>query len=95
MSIKMNITATMDAAAVTALIKDYAERQSGKRVRKVELEFRNVNKGDQRDSWQETVLNQAVIVFEDAPAVPSGPIPRSSLASQIESVERSGNQWDR
>lgn len=93
MSIKLDISAELDAQGIIDLIKEYAERQTGKRVTKVDIKFKVVGRGGHAQSSGEHVLDKAVITFADAPAIPLGPIHRSSLASQTEAVESRNSQW--
>jgi hypothetical protein len=100
MSFNLNMiaTATISADAVKALIKEAVEQETGKKVARID--FKTRDDGDYADRHSSIVFDGCTVTFSEERIKPvkfmsSGPIHRSGLASQIESVERGGGQGDR
>ena len=95
-NLNMIATATISADAIKALIKEAVEQETGKKVERIDFETRDVS--DLDDRYSRTVFSGCTVTFSVErvkPVIPSGPIPRSSLASQIDAVERGNGQGDR
>ena len=95
-NLNMIATATISADAIKALIKEAVEQETGKKVERIDFETRDVS--DLDDRYSRTVFSGCTVTFgaeRVKPVIPSGPIHRSGLASQIDAAERDNDRGDR
>lgn len=57
------MSANLSVKVVEEMIQSVVEQQTGKKVATVEFKFKNVTKGNQRDSWTEAVLEGCTVTF--------------------------------
>ena len=97
-NLNMIATATITADAIKALIKEAVEQETGKKVARIDFKTRDDSEWGDRQA--NMVFDGCTVTFSEERIKPvkfmsSGPIHRSGLASQIESVERGSSQGDR
>lgn len=84
------VSANIDAKTVQEMIKTVVEEQTDRKVKSVDLKVKMVSSGYQRNEYQTPVFEGVTVQFEQEYSQPKKF--SSSLASQIDAVEKQG-QW--
>ena len=89
------VTASLDKTAVENILKEFLERDTGRKVKSVTFNLGEISDFSDRYTLKE--FRGCTVQFEDDKKTvgPSGPVYRASLASQIEAVERGTGHGDR
>ena len=70
----LSLTANLDQKTVEEILIKVLEEQTGRKVSRVEIKLKTVQKGDQRESWEVPVFEGYTVHFATTPLPSANPL---------------------